>query len=104
MYSNLKVWHRLVHVLNVEACPFSFMKGLARSLKVPLSASTLRIPRIPAEKAPDKPKMLCSNSLDPQLPSQYTHTTKSELLSDTLQKEVLIISAGSSLDIWLGIM
>jgi len=41
---------------------------------------------------------------DPQLPSQYTHTTKSEVLSHTLQREVLIRSAGNSLYIWLRIM
>jgi hypothetical protein len=36
-------------------------------------------------------------SLDPQMPSQYTHTTKGEVSSDTLQREVLIRSAGNFL-------
>jgi len=38
-------------------------------------------PESPLKRPPNKPKILCSNSLDPQLPSQYTHNTQKRVLS-----------------------
>ena len=48
--------------------------------KRPLSTSNPKIPRIPAETAPNKPKILCSNSLDTQLPFLYIQPTPKRVL------------------------
>ena len=37
-------------------------------------------PESPLKKPPNKPKILCSNSLDTQLPSQYIHNTQKRVL------------------------
>jgi hypothetical protein len=41
---------------------------------------TRKPPESPLKKPPNKPKILCSNSLDTQLPSQYIHNTQKRVL------------------------
>jgi hypothetical protein len=43
-------------------------------------------PESPLKRPPNKPKILCSNSLDTQLPSQYTPPTQKRVLIKFLSK------------------
>jgi len=57
--------------------PQKRLTSLAKSLK---TRPPHLYPETPLKRPPNKPKILCSNSLDTQLPSQYTPNTQKRVL------------------------